>query len=84
MVGLFGEVTLSGLNKNLIPERLTPMECRGLFERIFGFVMAASEARFTLAQLKHWDTRLSRELQTLQQDIESSEAMHHMYVKHPS
>ena len=24
MVGLFGEVTLSGLNKNLIPERLTP------------------------------------------------------------
>ena len=46
--------------------------------------MAASEARFTLAQLKHWDTRLSRELQTLQQDIESSEAMHHMYVKHPS
>ena len=37
----------------------------------------ATDARFTLAQLKHWDTRLAQELEILQHDIESSEATHH-------
>ena len=40
--------------------------------------MMATDARFTLAQLKHWDTRLSQELEILQHDIESSEATHRM------
>ena len=39
--------------------------------------MMTTDARFTLAQLKHWDTRLSQELEILQHDIESSEATHH-------
>ena len=39
--------------------------------------MMATDARFTLAQLKHWDTRLSQELEILEHDIEASEATHH-------
>ena len=41
----------------------------------------ATDARFTLAQLKHWDTRLAQELEILQHDIESSEATHHTCVR---
>eukprot|EP00321_Phaeocystis_globosa_P017107 CAMPEP_0118829308 /NCGR_PEP_ID=MMETSP1162-20130426/23014_1 /TAXON_ID=33656 /ORGANISM="Phaeocystis Sp, Strain CCMP2710" /LENGTH=159 /DNA_ID=CAMNT_0006760467 /DNA_START=60 /DNA_END=539 /DNA_ORIENTATION=+ len=41
--------------------------------------MMATDARFTLAQLKHWDTRLSQELEILEHDIEASEATHHKY-----